>query len=72
MTRLRVALRIAIAPGRRLWAWWGALEATERVLYRSLVLLAAGFALIYPPLALIVPGSILALAFFGFGFGRRA
>lgn len=67
-----VRLRATAALPRRLWTWWSALAATERVLYRSLILLAAGFALVYPPLGLIVPGSLLALVFFGFRFGRGA
>lgn len=39
--------------------WWAGLDATERVLYRGLALLAAGIAPVVWPLALIVPGAVL-------------
>jgi hypothetical protein len=39
--------------------WWADLEPHERVLYRGLLLLAAGLALVALPLALIVPGAVL-------------
>lgn len=59
---------------RRAWAatraWWAGLEASERVLYRALALLAGGFAMWIPPLALIVPGLVLTLVFFGFSLRR--
>lgn len=59
---------------RRAWgslrAWWTGLDPAERVLYRALTLLAAGFALWVPPLALIVPGLVLTLVFFGFSLRR--
>ena len=52
------------------WRWWTALEPAERILYRAVVLLGAGSALVYPPFGLIVPGLMFALVFFGFGFKR--
>ena len=53
-----------LAPFRSLVGWWNALAPEERVLYRALVLLGAGSGLVYAPLALIVPGAVLALTFF--------
>jgi len=42
-------------------AWWTGHEDVEKTLRIALVLLAVGFALVWLPLALIVPGAILAL-----------
>ena len=53
--------------------WWHALAALDRVMYRACALLGSGFALTpWPQLALIVPGVLFALAYFGFGFRRSA
>jgi len=42
-------------------AWWAGHEDVEKTLRIALVLLTVGFALVWLPLALIVPGAILAL-----------
>ncbi len=55
-------------PGR----WWNLLDPAERILYRAVVLLGAGFALVWPPLGLIVPGALFAAVFFGFSLRRAA
>lgn len=59
-------IRRLTAPVR----WWSGLDPAERVLYRAVVLLAAGSAFVWPPLALIVPGLLFALVFFGFTLRR--
>jgi hypothetical protein len=63
MNRLRSALA-------RLAGWWVALTPRERVLYRALPLLSVGWGLAWPPLFLIVPGTVFILIFFDFTFGR--
>jgi len=45
----------------RIRAWWDGHEDVEKTLRVALALLAVGFALVWLPLALIVPGAILAL-----------
>jgi len=45
------------------WRWWTALDPAERVLYRAVLLLGVGFALVNPALAFIVPGTLFALTF---------
>jgi hypothetical protein len=83
MTRLRHARArlvsragaIAAAIGRPLRtvaAWWSSLDATERVMYRGLVLLAAGLALVWVPAALIVTGAVLTAVSLGFTLRRGA
>jgi len=57
-------------PIRTPHSWWSGLEPAERVLYRAVVLLGAGFALVWPPLGLIVPGLLFAAVFFGFSLRR--
>jgi hypothetical protein len=57
--RARLAL-VTSAP----WRWWRDLDASERVLYRAIALLAAGFALAWPPAGLIVPGLLYTAVFF--------
>lgn len=64
-------LRILTAPIRWPWGWWTALEPAERLMYRGLVMLAGGLAMVWPPLAMIVPGTVLTAAAFGFTFNRR-
>lgn len=59
-----------VLPHRRLLGWWNGLEPAERVLYRALVLLSVGCGMVAAPLALIVPGAVLAAVFFGFSFRR--
>jgi hypothetical protein len=46
------------------------LTPAERVLYRSAALLSVGSGMVALPLALIVPGAMFALVFFGFSFQR--
>lgn len=60
-------LRTTVTAVRR---WWDGLDAAERVLYRAVGLLGAGCGLVWPPLALIVPGVLFAATFFGFSFRR--
>ena len=50
--------------------WWAALDPPERVFYRAAVALAIGFGLVWLPLALIVPGLLWALVFFGFSLRK--
>lgn len=52
------------------WRWWTGLEPPERVLYRAVVLLGVGFAMIVLPLGLIVAGLLFAAVFFGFSLRR--
>lgn len=67
---LRAAVRRTTAVFRRPVRWWNALAALDRVMYRACALLGAGFALTpWPQLALIVPGALFALAYFGFRRG---
>jgi hypothetical protein len=51
-------------------AWWRGLDPQERVLYRAMVLLAAGGIVTWPPLAFFLPGTLLVLVFFGFSLRR--
>jgi hypothetical protein len=59
-------------PLRAAAAWWSSLEALERVMYRGLVLLAAGLALVWVPAALIVTGAVLTAVSLGFTLRRGA
>ncbi len=68
---IRAALRAGIVQARRPLRWWVALTPAERVLYRSAALLSVGFGMVALPLALIVPGALFALVFFGFGVRRQ-
>lgn len=70
MAITRRIARALSAPFRAASGWWVGLEPPERVLYRALVLLGPGCALIYPPAGLVVPGVVLALVFFGFSLRR--
>jgi hypothetical protein len=58
------------SPLARVSAWWKALEAAERVLYRAVVLSAIGFGMLNLALAFIAPAVLFALVFFGFSFQR--
>lgn len=68
VSRRARATRVALAPLR----WWNGLDAAERVLYRAVALLGAGCGAVWAPLALIVPGVLFALVFFGFSLRRTA
>lgn len=74
MTRIRGQVR-RVGSGARFQAqrplrWWAALDPPERVFYRAVVALGAGFGLAWPPLVLIVPGLLWALVFFGFSLRK--
>lgn len=68
--------RFAAAAGarvREILGWWPGLEPAERLMWRGLALLAAGFIVAgLAPLALIVPGAVLTAAAFGFTFTKPA
>jgi hypothetical protein len=68
-TRIRLALT---SPSRRLLAWWDGLVPAERLMWRGLVLLSGGLAMVAIPLALIVPGAVLTATALGFSFSRAA
>ena len=68
--RLLSPLRRLAAQPLRPFGWWSGLAPSERVLYRSVALLAAGCGLVWLPLAFIVPGIVFGLVFFGFSFRR--
>ncbi len=74
MTRLRRALRrvarAVLAPPRAVAGWWSSLDPPERVMYRGLVLVAAGLAAVWPPAAAIVPGAVLVAVSLGFTLRR--
>lgn len=70
--KLRAALARTASGLLKPLRWWNALTPAERVLYRALVLMSIGFGLVAAPLALIVPGVVLALVFFGFSFRRAS
>jgi hypothetical protein len=69
-SRLRRLATALTSPARHSFAWWNGLAPQERVLYRALLLVTTGWGIVWAPLALIVPGSVLLLVFFGFTFRR--
>lgn len=72
VSRRRRAATALASPFRRAWAWWTGLTPAERILYRALALLTPGWGLVWAPLVLIVPGTVLLFVFFGFTFQRRS
>ena len=72
MTRLR---RLAAAfryQSHRPSRWWAGLEPRERVIWRTSIVLAIGFGLVWPPLLFIIPGVLWALLLFDFSFRKAA
>lgn len=66
-----VTPRERIGPARdALRAWWGGQEDAARVMLVGLGLLAGGLVLVWPPLALIVPGAVLVAVALGFSLAR--
>ena len=72
VARMRRAGAAARRHGGRPVRWWSGLESAERVFYRAAAALAVGWALVWPPMILIVPGTLWALVFFGFSLRRSS
>jgi hypothetical protein len=67
LRRAGTALRRQLGRPAR---WWTGLEPPERVFYRAAVTLGIGWGLVWPPMVLIIPGTLWALVFFGFSMRR--